>query len=154
MSQAPFDLGQRVRVMQILAVALVLGVVVFAGIVFVTGALNQPPQGGFLSFFGGGVAAVMIVLHFVVPGIMANNAAQESSAASDEDRWCGMYQVKLIIGMAMLEGAAFLNLVACMAEHNWWSMAVTGALVLLMLLQFPTRTRVEQWIETQRMNNP
>jgi hypothetical protein len=41
-----------------------------------------------------------------------------------------------------------------MIEHNWWSLAIAGGVVAIMAVQFPTRTRVEQWIETQRMNNP
>jgi hypothetical protein len=72
----------------------------------------------------------------------------------EQERDCYIYQMQLIIALAMLEGAAFLNLIACMIEHNWWSLAIAGGVVAIMAVQFPTRTRVEQWIETQRMNNP
>jgi hypothetical protein len=150
----PTDITAPLRAMQIVAGALMAGVVFFGVIVIVNGSLNQPPKAGILSFIGVGFAALMFVLHLIVPGIMAKNVKLESTGTSEVERWCGMYQTKMIIAFALLEGAAFLNLVACMSEHNWWSLAVAGGLVLIMAVQFPTRTRVEQWIETQRMNNP
>jgi hypothetical protein len=154
MSQAPFDLGQRVRTMQILWAGIVIGAVVFAIVVVAVGSLNQPPQGNILSLVGVVFTAMDFVAFLVMPGIMAKNAAAQLQGMPEEERWCGIYQTKLIIGLALLEGVVFLNLIACMQEHNWWSLAIAGGLVLLMLLQFPTRTRLEQWIETQRMNNP
>jgi hypothetical protein len=59
----------------------------------------------------------------------------------------------MIVGLALLEGMAFFNIIACIIEHNWWSLAIAGCLALWMLMVFPSRNRVEQWIETQRMNS-
>lgn len=145
------NLALRVRTMQIIAAGLVIGVVFFAIIVVAIGGLNQPPVGNTLAMMGAGIAGLMFVAHLVVPGIVAKSAAGQSQGKIDTEQWAGIYQMKLIIGMAMLEGAAFINLVACMTEHNWWSMAVVGGLVLFMLIQFPNRSRVEQWMETQQL---
>lgn len=140
--------------MQIVAAALVMGVVIFAGVAVATGALNEESDEMFLSLFGVGFALLMYVMHLIVPGIVARSAAAQLSENADDLAWCGVLQTKSIIGLAMLEGAAFLNIVACMVEHNWWSLAVAGTLAVLMLIQFPTRTRVEQWIETHKTAQP
>jgi len=140
--------------MQIIAAALMLGVVVFAVVVVAGGHLNQPPNGDVVSFIGAGLAVLMSVQHRVVPGFIVKAYAGQFAKMPEQERDCYIYQMQLIIALAMLEGAAFLNLVACMTEHNWWSLAIAGGLVAIMAVQFPTRTRVEQWIETQRMNNP
>ena len=145
------NLALRVRTMQIIAAGLVIGVVFFAIIVVAIGGLDQPTAGNTLAMMGAGIAGLMFVTHLVVPGIVAKSAAGQLQGKIDTEQWAGIYQMKLIIGMAMLEGAAFFNLVACMTEHNWWSMAVAGGLVLFMLIQFPNRSRVEQWMETQQL---
>lgn len=151
MNQESPHLDQQIRVMQIIAAALVMGVVFFAGIVVVIGALNQPPAGMFMGVLGAGMAAMMMVLHFVVPAVMTRQAADGVSSNAEVTVWAGIYQTKLIIGLALLEGAAFFNLIVCIIEHNWWSLAIAGALVSWMIFAFPTRSRVEQWIENQRI---
>lgn len=152
MNDRPINLDQAVRVMQIIAAALVMGVLVFAGIVLALGSLNQPPRGNLVSLIGAGLAILCFVLHLLVPGAAARSRAAGVSENADVSVWCEIYQTKLIMGLAMLEGAALANLVFCIVEHNWWSMAIAGVLVFWMLVQFPTRTRIEQWIETQRTN--
>jgi F0F1-type ATP synthase membrane subunit c/vacuolar-type H+-ATPase subunit K len=148
------DITPHVRTMQIIAAALMLGVVIFAVIVVAGGHLNHPPNGNVVSFIGAGLAVLMSVQHRVVPGIIVKAYAGQFAKMPEQERDCYIYQMQLIIALAMLEGAAFLNLIACMIEHNWWSLAIAGGVVAIMAVQFPTRTRVEQWIETQRMNNP
>jgi hypothetical protein len=60
------------------------------------------------------------------------------------------YQSALIIRSALLEGAAFFCLVAYMLEHNALSLAGAGMMLLFMLFGFPTRSKVEEAIETER----
>jgi hypothetical protein len=43
------------------------------------------------------------------------------------------YQVRMIVGLAMLEGAALFNTVAFLLEGHWWSLAVVGVLLAFML---------------------
>ncbi|MCA9055035.1 MAG: hypothetical protein KDA75_14435 [Planctomycetaceae bacterium] len=147
------SIAQHVRVMQIIAGALVMGAVAFALIsTLVLGSLSAQPEGQIISLIGIGWAAVSVVAHFVVPDVIAQ-AALKSRPESDAASLCGVYLTKTIVAMALLEGAAFLNLVALTVEHNWWSLAVAGGLVFLMLVQMPTLTRVQQWIEIQQMNS-
>lgn len=142
---------QSVRMLQIITGSLVLGVVLMALIaVFAIGALENP-QGSLLSSLGVGFAALAFVMHLVVPAVVANGQL----ASADRNRLYGMYLQKTILGLAILEGAAFINLVALMVEHNWWSLAIAGGLVFWMLAMFPTSTRVDHWVETQQLTlNP
>ena len=142
----------RLLVMQIIAAALPMGVVTFAVVaVIVTGFFREPPTGQFLSLFGIGFAGLMFVAHLIIPRQIAD-AALKSISSSDPEAYYGVYQSQMLVGLALLEGAAFLNLVALIVERNWWSLAVAGGLVLWMLALFPTRTRVDQWVETQQLN--
>lgn len=139
MSQQPTTSEQAVRVLQIITAAMVMGVVMFAGIsVLALEALSDPPDGFLLSGMAAGFAGIAFVMHLVVPAVIAKQQARSASA----EQLFGVYQTKTIIGLALLEGAAFLNIVAVMVEHNWWSLAVAGGLVFWMLAMFPTQTRV------------
>lgn len=151
MDQESPALQQELLTMQIITIALVMGVVFFAGIVVFIGGLNGPPTGQFMAILAAGFAAIMTVLHFVVPPIFARSAVDGISSKAEPTVWVGVFQTKTIIAMALLEGAAFFNLVCCIIEHNWWSMTIAGGLVAIMLIGFPTRSRVEHWIENQRM---
>jgi hypothetical protein len=148
----------RIRVMQIIAGALIAGVVVFGVIVvFGFGALNQPPAEGVIRYMALGFIALELVPFALVPtfvtGDSVTRAQQGNRLLEGEGLPYGLYQTRMIIRFALLEGAAFFNLVAVIIEHHWWNLAAAGALAFAMLLMFPTRTRVEQWIETQRMQS-
>jgi hypothetical protein len=150
MSQGPTSLEQTVRVTQIITGALVMGVVTFAAIaVPAIGALNAAPNGVLVSGLGAAFAVLAFVLHLAVPAVMRASAER---AVSDQQLY-GLYLSKTIIGLALLEGAAFFNLIALMVEHNWWSLAIVGGLVLWMLALFPTRTRVSHWVEARQMQS-
>lgn len=151
MSQQPPNLEQTVRTLQIITLAMVTGVLLFAGIVvFLQLTQDAGPNaatGVIISTLGAGFAVAAFVMHLVVPSLIAR---QQARSASDEQLY-EVFQSKTIIGLALLEGAAFFNLVAGMVEQQWWSLAVAGGLVFWMLTMFPTQTRVAQWVETQQM---
>lgn len=139
---------QRIRVMQLLTLAMAAGVVMFAAVaVLVVGALSEPADGQVISLLGLGVAGLLFVLHLFLPGMVAG----QNVATGGQNDWYAVFQVRTIIGLALLEGAAFFNLVACILEHHWWSLAMAGGFVFWMLVRFPTTSSVEQWIATQRL---
>ena len=47
----------------------------------------------------------------------------------------------------MLEAAAFFNLVAMLVEKNGLNLIVVVVLLSLMLMKFPTRTKVSWWVQ-------
>src|SRR5262249_56995441 len=90
-------------------------------------ANNQPPAAlPLISYIGFGVAAVCLILSFVVPNLVQAGwrrriAAGQSpllndSTADRESLWLVLYQTRLILGMAMLEGAAFMQVIAFFVE--------------------------------------
>ncbi|MFO1093547.1 MAG: hypothetical protein U0992_09580 [Planctomycetaceae bacterium] len=136
--------------MQIIALSLPAGVIVFAMIaLFVVGALNQPPTGMFISLFAVAFAFAMFAMHLVMPQLIASRASHLQIAIPESLRPYGVYQAQMIVKLALLEGAAFFNVICSIIEHNWWSLGIAGLLVGWMLTQFPTRDRVERWIATQ-----
>ena len=154
------SLGQAVRTMQIITGALLMGVVVFGVAATVVGenpapaAPNQPPPTPMLTYMAAGFAFIQLGMRAVVPTVMARNAvAQMQGSLNDSDasklRLAGVYQTKMIIGMALCEGAAFFALIAWMAERELIAIGTAAFLVLVMLTAFPTRSRVEGWIRHQ-----
>ena len=61
-----------------------------------------------------------------------------------------IYQTSLIMGLAMLEGAAFFNLIIFLLEGKAVTLISALALLLVEVVRFPTRSGVESWVENQR----
>lgn len=153
-----------VRTAQIIVAALVMGVVSF-GVVVVSGiAGGQGGQGNTLTLLAVGFAAADLVLCLLVPQLLAaaqrrkiaagtwgSTSAPSQGPAPDTDtgKLAIVYQTKLIIGAAMLEGGCFLALLAYMLERQLPSLVVAGVLLLALLAHLPTYGRVEAWIEEQ-----
>jgi len=133
--------------MQIIAAALPLGVIVFALVaVLGLGALAQPSSGSIVSLIGVLFAASAFAAHLVLPNLIASRAVATQQLLPAELQPYGAYQTRMIMKLALLEGAAFFNVICTIIEHNWWSLGIAGLLVGWMLTNFPTRTRVERWI--------
>ena len=138
--------------MQIIAAALPLGVIVFALVaVLALGALAQPPSGSIVSLMGVIFAASAFVGHLVLPNLMASRAVATQQLLPTDLQPYGAYQTRMIMKLALLEGAAFFNVTCTVIEHNWWSLGIAGLLVGWMLTNFPTSGRVERWIAEQGM---
>jgi hypothetical protein len=146
------ELDLRLKQLRIITGALIAGVFFFGIVVVATGSLNQPPNGQTVSLMGAAGAAIQFVLYLIVPSVIARKAGGFSSDPKSTTSLLNIYQTKHVIGLALLEGAAFFNLVCCMVEHNLWSAGIVIALVLIMLGSWPTQTRMLQWIETQQMS--
>lgn len=133
------ELTERVRAMQIIVFALAMGVVTFGVVVAL---VIQPKQTEevFLAYVGAAAGAIAIPAALVVPRIFASQQPITPQT----------YQAKIIIGAAILEGTAFLNLTAYMIEGHLYSLAVAGVLLLLILMHFPTVGGVEDWLTARK----
>lgn len=142
--------ASRLQLMQIIAMALPGGAFAFGAVAafLVSSGFERSGTSPVISLIGLGGALISFVLHLAVPRKVAPVAPASSPTLDD---LYGVYLTRLIIGLGLLEGAVFLNLIAYLLEQNWWSLAVAGGLLFWMLAMFPTRTRVEQWIESQLM---
>lgn len=140
------QLVQQVRVMQIIVFALAMGVVTLGLVVLlVVGPSERQEVPGkefepFISYVGAAAAVVCTVVGVVLPRQMSRQMPHTVET----------YQTTLIIGAALFEGPAFLNVMAYMLEGQAFSLAIAAVLLVFILLLFPTASRVEEWIENHR----
>jgi hypothetical protein len=154
----------QVRTMQIVAAALMLGVAAFAAVVvFVARGPERPAEEPIVSILAALVFGLNGALSFVVPGFITEKAmrsivagqwtpprdADPATFGTDANKLLAVGQIAMIVRFALLESCAFFGLIAYLVEGQALVLAVPAAAVLLMLMQFPTRARVESRLETQ-----
>ena len=161
------------RTMRIIAGALIAGVVSFgviaSFIVFGQAPVAQPggpppaaPQNGseIIMYFAIAFAAVAVTMSFVVPNLVAAaqvkdiaKMAQDGTATGPKElfgRLLAVAQTKMIIALALVEGAAFFNLIAFIITKSLIPPAVVGVLLLVMAIHFPTKFKLARWLEDQQ----
>jgi len=170
-------LGPAIMTLRIIVVALASGVAAFAVAAVVIRMQQAAAQAndadGLLTTLGIAAAPVALLLSRFLPGtIVANSRRQiasgqygsagrppapqasgspSSAAAVDDDAKLFMvYQTKTIIAAALLEGAAFLNIVAFLLGGNLIALGVACLLALAIAAMFPRTSSVVEWIEGQR----
>jgi len=111
---------------------------------------------------------IVLVLSFVVPKIniartrrqiaLAGPIATTEGVPSEPKqlypagytgKLAQLYQTQLIIGAAMLEGAAFFATIAYMVERNPIALATAIVLLGALIARFPTSDRVNAWLDRQ-----
>ena len=157
--------------MQIIAGALAGGAVMFFGIVLFIAAGNRPAADAspIIIYTAIGFAALAVVNWLIVPGKVAARM-RESILRGDAKQWglvqgtpdaaelgdvlplTAIYQTRMIISLAILEGATFCACIAYMIERQTVALGLVVALLLLMLAQFPTVSRIATWTETELAN--
>lgn len=143
------------RVMMIIFAALILGLVFFA---MVTSFVRLSGEGplfnmdfGAMAMIGTAFAAVVLLPSIVVPKFVQRGAIKEAA-----DQFAGKLddakaatkmaiglQTSMIIGLALLEGAAFFNVIAFLIDGSIYNLIVLAALLLCMLVRIPLPGRVE-----------
>jgi hypothetical protein len=157
--------------LQIIVAALAAGALMFAGVAWFVATnaarARAAPAQILLTYVAAGVALLALIVSWIVPAIIASSqrqaiaAGKSISAAATTRNQSGIehlgdvgslsaaYQTQQIIRAAILEGAAFFNLVAYIVEKQSLCLVAAGVMVLFMLSQFPTRQRVEDWLERE-----
>ncbi len=148
-------LAKAVRTMQIIVAALAMGVIMFMAVVL-TMLDKIAARDPFITYIALGFAVLMFAGWIIVPGIVATQARRAMAGLPrDADivgQLAGVFQTRLIIASAMLEGAAFFNLIASMLEGQYVGLVTAVVLLLIIISQFPTRHRLEVWI-THELEN-
>jgi hypothetical protein len=146
-------LTARVRVMRIIMIAYLTGVTVFAAISLVLGNRQAPPAVPVVTYTAIAFGAVLLLASAIVPNIVVTTARRkmnrESPGGIPIERWCDVYQTRLIVGAAMLIGPTFLFLIAYLIESNPLNFLAI-VFIIALLMKFPTRSGIERWIEEQR----
>jgi hypothetical protein len=141
-SGVPTDLFPRLRIFRfiwfaatgVLALALVaVGVLCEPG--------NPESAGRTLSVVGLIVAPIWAVLAFVLPDWQAARSYPNLSGTFE------LYRAGRFIEAGYLLGAGAIQVFAYRDDGQWWSLALGGALVLLMLAFTPTRDRAVRWFQ-------
>ncbi len=165
-SQQQEYLDRFTTTVQIIAGSLAFGVLVFAFVVI----MMQPEQAdvddtGINSLMAAGASAVALMASMVVPRVIRANMRQliadgkplgqnipapVATELGDVGSLTAMFQTTLIVGIAILEGAAFYNLIAYMLEHQTINLLCAAGLLTAILFKFPTRGGIEIWINSEQ----
>jgi hypothetical protein len=164
----PDQLDVRIRVMRILTFAQVLGAGLFLVIVLILRAQGQGgnPPNGLVSltsfawpFCLGNLVAYAILPRSVVRAGRRRLVASGGAAAkqgdsgrallADRAAWYGLYQTQLILHLALLQGSAIYLITAYLQEGSPLILGAGLAFVTSMALHFPSRARVDNWVDAQ-----
>ncbi|HVT28085.1 MAG TPA: hypothetical protein VHE81_08720 [Lacipirellulaceae bacterium] len=161
--------GRVAHTLQIIVGTMAVGVLMFVGVVFILASQNAPIGGAFdsiITYVAIGMAIAVTIAWMIVPGTIVGRMRQ-SVIERDVANWglvrnipnleelgdvaplAAIYQTRTIVGAALFEGAAFLATVAYMIEHQRIALFIAAVLLLLILSQIPTVSRLGDWIESE-----
>ena len=156
------EVRQTLLTMRIIVLSLATGVSFFLAYV-ITSPASEAVQPSMLWMMMAGFAGSAVLARAVVPGILfttirrkiADGTWQTASKGgqqpqTDEGLLMAALQLKTIVGCALLEGAGFANAFAYMSERHVASLAITLALILMIVAHFPLRFRLDPWLELQK----
>ncbi len=150
------------RVPQIIIIAMASGVIIFAiaaAVVFgpENGENGDEERQSFVSYIALGFAVVVAILRGLIGAAVTRShlqTAAESWDSLDENsrtrQLLAGYQTRLIVESALLEAVAFFAITAYIIDGQLWILGIVVAVVALMLIAFPTRSKIESWIADQR----
>ena len=147
------------RTVQVIAGSIMAGMVFFGVVAFVI-SMGKEPGDPLIGYIAAGFTAVTAIAANIVPGILVQamirkqrSATEQDEPAQQSDSSAGFYvvfQIKTIVEYALLEGAAFFCLVAYIVTVQLWTIAIAAAVLAKMAVAFPTRTRIDNWVQEQR----
>lgn len=148
-------LEKQLRVMPVIAQALITGVIGFLAVAWFIKSDPDPNAGTpMLTYIAAGFALINLSVRAIIMGVIPKNQIQlQRQYITDSDegrrRLAGIYQTRMIIGMALCEGSAFFAILAWMMESNDLALGIVGFLLVVMILSFPFKQRVLDWIEVK-----
>jgi hypothetical protein len=167
----PDDLAEKqfrqwVLTSQIIAGALAAGLVSFMVVVLVVGGAPRGGEPGLMAYVAVGFFVIALLVSVIAPRLITGdqirriaNGTWKSPAdnragidfSSGVSQVMAVYQTQAIVRMATLEGAGFCALAMYFTEPHWLNLAVALIALALLIVQFPTRGRVEDWLDRQRL---
>jgi hypothetical protein len=161
----PVALQPRIKVMQIIASAQVLGLAAFLAIAGILGQSRPPlPEGQvpIVTYMGLLMVVMVLPMSFLVPITITRKALMNiarpaptspSSEPSADTNVLGQLlairQTGTIIALALIEGGGFFCCVAYLVEQS--PLALGGAIgcLIVMASRFPTFGNISAWLEQQ-----
>lgn len=144
-------LRPRLAQFRLLLAALLAGVVIFAGIAIAFGdgvKVVWPPS--MLSLILAGLSVGVALQAFILPLFIRRTASSKLSGDTPEriSRLSGIWFSSSLVGAALLESGAMLNIVACILERNTLHIALAGLYAAMMSVHLPTMNRLLDWIDS------
>lgn len=155
----------RLRAMQMIVVAMALGIVIFLAVAEFSPIERSEEQDADDSW-------AMLTIVAVVAGVMSlpmglllptvivkvgrdkiahasTHATGDSPGSDTSGQLQHLFQIRVFATVAVFEGAAFLAGVAYLLEHQVPALIVAGAMIVCILIQAPTHDRFRHWVENQ-----
>ena len=148
------SLNDKLRVVQILTVALAMGPIMFGVVV-----LFLPPTGmaapvhgmPLLTIAGIAFGVMLQVVRYFATAIVTNSELRRLAATArseaDLDALLDLHRRLMIVRAAMFEGAAFFLIIAYMLERTPLALAGAVFMIVGILAGFPSEARVAAWLE-------
>ncbi|HZD06018.1 MAG TPA: hypothetical protein VE173_14000 [Longimicrobiales bacterium] len=144
----PAWIEQRMRTVQIIVLALVLGVVMFTGVavaMIVAGLMSSGGElfgPGFLGF----VALVVAVLLVLAP-LLRRRVLESGESPQDEDAVLDRWMTATVVGMAVREGAGLMGVALALVSGSIpWTLIFGLASAAAMVLGWPRAEEVRERI--------
>lgn len=136
------------RGLQVIGGGLLMGCVFFGALtLFMNGISEELYEGaGLLTYLGVGIAGLAFVGSFVIPMMIGRRQGESL------DDWIGVFRSKMVVGMALCEGATFFNLIAYFIDEQLMSLGIAVLLMVRLVSQTPTAGGLESWV-TERMRS-
>jgi hypothetical protein len=157
-TKLPTSFDGVLRTARVVHFALCLGVVVLT-VILVVVRHTQAVQANVpvLLYVAIAFAVIEIAAAWIVP-VLSDKEVRKRMIRGEEKpqnpdplvNWAMLYQTRMIIRCALLNGAAFLQPIAYLLTGHPVPLVLAGTLFLLLVLQYPTRDRVTAWIDRQR----
>jgi hypothetical protein len=165
------QLPLKIRTMQIIVAAMAFGSVSFMTVaVFASQNPAQAAGDPIVEYIALLLCGTMICVRVVIPFVMVpqgrkkirrslgRSAGQEGGrsvvdARESENQQAGMlialFQTKIIVCCALLEGPTFFLLIAYVMQRSTLCLAAAVAMVVLLVAHMPTTNRAAFWVENQ-----
>ncbi|OHB70022.1 MAG: hypothetical protein A2V70_18400 [Planctomycetes bacterium RBG_13_63_9] len=160
------ELTQALRTAQIITGALVAGCVFFLviALVMVNQGLGAAAQAGptVITYVALAFTVVVVLARLIVLNKMAaagrqqlgRNVGPTETQSSDGIPAPGnltrLYFTRMVVSGALIEGPAFFLLISYLVEQTSASLIAAILMIIALAFQMPTRTRMREWIESQR----
>ncbi|HEX7846046.1 MAG TPA: hypothetical protein VF476_09630 [Chitinophagaceae bacterium] len=133
------------RGMRILCIALMMGMVIFTGVVVVLNYFAPMPTSALTEYADIilGVVAVAAIGAFVFGRHSFNKKMQEIKNSSvNLSEKLNLYRAALILYMAPCEGAGIFSILLFMLTGNYWFLLITLSMLLAMAMRFPAKQKL------------
>ena len=140
-------IATRLRYVQIAAAAMVLVVCFLTPVMFqISNWKFSSASPKMLTIIAGFASLMLFSMSFSIPKIFSGSPTPGLTGKAALDSALGMFTTETFIQFALLEGAAFMNLIVYSVDHHIASLVVVAIAILLMLFFFPRSGRANSAI--------